>query len=498
MSQAYPSQFIAPQAHRPARLVSIAALTVGLALVLPYVAIDGLGAAIVRTVYPVYVLAAACLIMKSHRPLYPGFILAVFAFCPFLRRVADYQAGFAAFNPILLAPYAGLLPTVPALIRRPFRMPSGLALATMSGCIVYGVLLAMFRMTFLPVIYEGIRWLLPISLCAFIMERPEQASEMRRNVMITLGTLLPILTIYGIYQFLYAPLWDVFWLSNIDNPTFGEGEPYKIRVWSMMNSPGSAAIFTALAMILLAGESVLGMAIATFALPLLALTVIRSAWIQLAIGLAVMFWRATPGRRLTLVAGVAAIGVAAASVLANPALPSGIRNVVTDRFATFSDLKTDTSTYDRLRVYQSFFDRLSASPWGEGFGVNASTVTARETRGQVTSIDSGLLEAYLIYGVPVGTLYFLALFATMRQAWASLARLPSRFMGYGGVIISVAATLPLGSSQIGETGVLLWVALGLAVASDPAGTAAYRRQRLLSPSPTTHLTPIRDDRGAAG
>jgi hypothetical protein len=354
------------------------------------------------------------------------------------------------------------------------------------------VLIAMFRMAFLAATYEGMRWLLPIALCAFIIEPRPEANDVRRNIMLTLGLLLPILTIYGIYQYLYAPLWDVLWLSNVDNPTFGEGEAYKIRVWSMMNSPGSVAVFTTMGMILLAGESMLGLAIATSALPLLALTLIRSAWVELAAGVAIICWKAPPARRLTLVAGLAVIAISAAAVLANPALPPDIRNLVEDRFATFTDLKTDTSAYDRLRVYQSFFDRLSASPWGEGFGANASTVTRRDTRESLTSIDSGILEAYLIYGVPAGTIYFLALFAITRAAWTSLTRLPPQFSGVGGVIFATLATLPLGSDQIGESGVLFWVALGLALANDLGVTTASRRPRLSYQAPLSALTPVRE------
>jgi len=39
---------------------------------------------------------------------------------------------------------------------------------------------------------------------------------------------------------------------------------------------------------------------------------------------------------------------AAGLVIDNPALPSDIRNLLTDRFETFSSIGTDTSTYDRL------------------------------------------------------------------------------------------------------------------------------------------------------
>lgn len=456
------------QFSRGGQFVAIALLVVGAALVIPYILIAALGGSLVRTAYPAYILVIACLITVKRRPLYPAFILAVFAFSPFLRRIADYQAGFAVFNLILLAPYIGLLPTLPALLRRALgggKAPLSWPFAMILACVIYGSFLALFRMAFVPAIYEAMRWLLPMALCCFIMERPEVARKTRQAVLMTLGLLLPILTVYGIYQFLYAPLWDVFWLSNIDNPTFGEGEAFKIRVFSMMNSPGSVAVFSALAMILLAGDSLLGIGVAAVALPLLGLTVIRTAWLALGVGLAVLFWKASAMNRLGISFSIVIIASMFMIVLSSHTLPPDIRNLITDRFSTFSDLGTDKSTYDRLRVYHSFFDRLSESPWGEGFGVNESTVTRQASRGPITSIDSGLLEAYMIYGVFIGTLYFVTMIEFVRQAWRALSQLPSQFSGHMAVICAVIAMIPLGSIQTGESGVLLWTAFGLLMAA---------------------------------
>jgi hypothetical protein len=387
--------------------------------------------------------------------------------------VADYQAGFALFNLILLAPYVGLLPTLPALLRLPLgaRRPLGWPFAVIFGCVTYAFLLAMFRLAFIPAIYEGIRWLLPVCLCVFVMERPQDAAATRRAVLLTLGMLIAILTAYGIYQFLYAPPWDVFWLSNIDNPTFGEGEPYKIRTWSMMNSPGTAAVFSALAMLLLAGDGALGIAAASVGLPLLALTVIRTAWLALAVGLVVLVWRSSAKSRLALAAGAIIVAFAGFAVMNSRTLAPDIRIPVEERVATFSQLNTDVSAYDRLQVYENFFNRLSDNPWGEGFGANESTVTRAVSRSPPSSIDSGILEAYLIFGVCTGTLYFVTLAVLVREGWRALLRLPARFSGHWAVICAVIVILPLGSIQIGESGVLLWTAFGLLVASDLAKEA---------------------------
>jgi O-antigen ligase len=449
------------------------------ALAVPYVAIMLAGGGLVRTVYPAYILCVALFVMANRRPLYPAFMIAVFAFSPFLRRVADYQAGFAIFNLILLGPYTGLLPTVPALLRRAFggRGTLNWPFAVVLICVIYAVFLAMFRMAFIAAAFEGMKWLLPTALAAFIMAEPAESETVRHSVIQALCLIMPILTLYGVYQFLYAPLWDVYWMWNIDNPTFGFGEAFKIRVFSMMNSPGTVGMFSSYAMTLLAGDSLLALAIAAASLPLLALTLIRTAWLSIAAGLAVLLLRASGSRRLILIAGMAGIGFIAAAIMASPNLPPDINNMVTERLATFAGLSTDNSADDRLAVYDAFFGRLADSPWGEGFGANISTISLQGAKRDLVAIDSGLLEAYLIYGIVGGTLYFLAFGALVAEAWRALPGLGGRLDANFAVVGCAVAVLPLGSNEVGEPGVLVWTALGTLFAGAEYARRGGRRRR---------------------
>ena len=457
-------------------IVATALLTLVVPLALPYGLMAALGGSLVRAAYPGYVLLAACLVIATRRPLYPAFMLAVFAFAPFLRRVADYQAGFAAFNPILLAPYIGLLPTLPALVRR--ALGGGGArewpFAAIIASVVYASFVALFRLAFVPAVYEAMKWLLPTALCAFIMAQPGKAEAVHSAVVRALCLVVPVLTLYGIYQFVAAPQWDVFWMWNVDNSTFGLPEPFRIRVFSMMNSPGTVGVFCSYALVLLAGEGPGPLAIAATGLPLLALTLIRTAWLSVAAGLAMLLVRGTGKRRLLLIAGMAMITFAVGAVINSRVLPSDVRNLLTERFDTFSSIGTDTSTYDRLAVYDAFFDRLADSPWGEGFGANASTASTLGTRRDLVSIDSGLLESYLIFGVLTGTLYFGALASLVREASRALT-VSRQFYGSYAVVWAAIAILPLGSNHIGEAGVLVWTALGVLFARAEQGRAGTSR-----------------------
>jgi len=476
MSAALPAPPPASGALWPGDFLTVCALTAGVALLIPYALISVLGGATLRTLYPAYILAASYFVIVHRRPLYPAFIVSVFAFAPFLRRVADYQAGFAVFNLILLAPYVGLLPTLPALLRRALSGGErNWPFSVILGCVVYAAFVAAFKLEFVASIYEAGRWLLPTALAAFIMAKPADAGAVRRAVVHALCLIVPILSVYGVFQYLVAPKWDVYWMWNIDNDTFGTAEPYRIRVFSMMNSPGSVAIFASYAMILLTGESLGPVAAAATGLPLLALTLIRTAWLSLAVGVVVLIARAGARRRLALLVGVVSVGIVGAMVINSNTMPAEIRFGVTDRFATFSDLGTDESADTRLVVYEAFFSRLSNNPLGEGFGANASTVTnVRTGRRDLASLDSGLLETFLVFGIPGATLYFAALSALLVAAWRNSRLGLGTLHGSFAVGCAAIAIMPLGTNYIGESGMLFWTAIGIILGNELL-TAERRR-----------------------
>lgn len=441
-------------------------LTLIVPLALPFAAIEVGGGGPVRTVYPAYVLLAAGWVISHRRPLYPAFMLAVFAFAPFLRRLADFQAGPTVLSLMLLAPWIGLVPTLPALLRQLLGR-GGLQwpFAAITICVVYAALIAAYRLALVAAGFESLRWLLPTALCAFIMARPDEAEQVRRAVMRALCWIIPVVTVYGIYQFVIAPSWDVFWMMNIDNATFGRPEPFAIRVFSTLNSPGTAGVFCSYALVLLAGEGLLPLVAAASGLPLLALTLVRTAWISVAVGLAVLIMRTKGTRRLLLAAGLVAIGLGAIAVLdSRTLLPPEVRNLITERLDTVSNGSSDVSAVDRLQVYSSFFDRLADNPMGEGFGANASTASAQSSHQDLPSIDSGVLEAYLTFGIVFSTLYFGALAAIMIQAGRFARHWRHRCDPSYAVIWAVIANLPFGSNQIGEIGVLPWIVLGTILA----------------------------------
>jgi O-antigen ligase len=465
------------------RLWSAFLTAIVLPLLVPYSLLLAIGGSAFRLLFPAYVLGVALALLSSRRWLYPTFIIGAFVFCSFLRRLADFHSGFALLNLVLLAPYVGLLPTLPALLRRVLGQRPGPVwpFGIFVFCTVYGTFMALLNGA--PLVstpYEAARWLLPIAFGVFILDEPAGSDAIRRSLIAAMYFILPILSAYGVYQFLYAPPWDVYWMVNIDNVTFGTPAPFGIRVFSMLNAPFSCAAYVAIAMILLAGEGLAGTALAALGVPVLALSLVRSAWLGLVVGGLVLLLNAPPARKLALVLGSLGAAFLFAGLLASPDVSPLIANTITDRFATFQDLNTDTSSLDRLQVYDSFYQRLAESPFGEGVGASASSFSL--VAHQATSfLDSGILETILTFGVVVGTAYFIAIGALLWRAVGATRRDPARLAGCMAVVASVEVMSFLASAQLGEVGVLGWAAFGIVLAggveSAPRRAAAPRSRR---------------------
>jgi hypothetical protein len=460
-------------AARPEQALPISIWTVALAavvvpLLVPYGMDIAIGGSLFRVVSPAYVLVFGLLYAQYWRSLFPLFAIAAFVYAPFLRRVADNSGGFVSFNLALVAPYFGLLPTVPALVRRVLGQRPGpiWPFATLVAVIVYGIYAALVNDAEpIVALYESTRWILPIAFCAFIMDEPGESEAIRRRLVIGIALILPILTLYGVYQYIVAPPWDVFWMINVDNVVFGDPEPYKIRVFSMLNSPFSAAAFATMAMVLLGADSAFSLAIAGMGTALLALSLVRTAWLGLAVGVAWVLITGTSSRRALLTIGAIIFGFLTTMVIAVPVIAPDIASSIADRFKTLQDLQKDSSANVRLDFYGSFYTRLDAYPLGEGFGASQSFATMNDKRG-TTPLDSGILEALLVFGVAVATVYFIAVGALVRRAFRVSRLAPKELAGCMAIVMTVLVMSFLGSYQQGEIGAFAWAALGIILARE--------------------------------
>jgi len=261
------------------------------------------------------------------------------------------------------------------------------------------------------------------------------------------------------------------WMINVRNASFGKPNAFEVRVFSTMNSPGVAAVFSASAMLFLMGEGAIASLMALIAVPLLALTLLRAAWFGCGMGLLIAFLLMPMVRRVRLLAMIAAAVLGISLFMSSPAVSPELQNYLLLRWNSLFELKSDSSAADRLTTYALSMDRMANAPWGEGYGANASAATTSQKREEL-SLDSGFLEALITYGIVGGLLYLLALFYLVFVGFKACLRNRDRSVMWFASLASLIVCLPFGSHQTGESSFVGWISLGLLLASTMPGAGS--------------------------
>jgi hypothetical protein len=458
-------------------LVQQAALLAVIAALAAPAATPAAGAA--RWAFPALsMLAAGWLALRGRTGAYLGFCLWLFLLTPFVRRVADAHAGFAQANVLMLAPYLASAWGVLELPRF-LLMRGGTAqwpMTALFSAIAYGFVLALAQGRLFPAVLDLLRWSLPPILACYIMARAASKPQVWEEASLHLRVLaliaLPLISLYGLYQFAFAPLWDVLWMLNADMSSIGLPHPFQIRVFGTMNSPASLAYYLgALILITLALRSPLRWISVALGLAALAVTLVRSAWLALAVGMLLLLVRAPSRVRTSVMLLMAAAVTLSPLALSNPR----VEKLVAERVQTLFNLGGDKSYSERSGSYASAMRELAERPWGEGIGI--ANVAANYTNHQRV-IDGGPIEIMLSFGVIQGSVYLgavgvMLIMAILRPLSGRNGETISPF-----ATIAVVQTLALSSvtTVAGEIGVLFWVSIGLILAS-PRPSSAYLASR---------------------
>ena len=403
------------------------------------------------------ILAPAVMLAKKRLPDYIIFCVVLFFIAPFVRRLVDFQLGFSSISLIMLTPYMASLLSIPALIqavsrsRSSFPLPFILVLASA----LYGYLLALIEGRFVASTFDFLRWTLPPCVALLIAFSPDHKPEILSKLTNVFLIFIPIISLYGCYQFLSVPLWDALWMINSQITSIGLPVPYQIRVFSILNSPGSCGVILMFGILLC--YSAKGI-LARFVVPALGtvglgLTLFRSAWISLAFGLAYIAWLGPMRTRITLLVSLLLVIFAAPTIL----VITGSEAVIAQRLDTLFNLNNDASTIARSAQYDQFLEQITDNPLGVGFGVGFYGGKAGE--GNVNIIDSGFVEIFFLLGSIFGTLYLTSFLYVSGLSIA--ARAGPQYTGCKAAIVGYLPLLWSATATAGEMGFMLWLAVGL-------------------------------------
>lgn len=449
------------------RLSSLAALAAILGLVFLVAGCVLTGRAVLlNQLYPLGALLVGVLLYLRHPALYVGFAWWVWFLTPEVRRLVDQQGGWNPESTVMLAPYlvAGL--TFFTLIRHspklqvsPF-LPIGVTLAG----IAYGFGMGVLGVGVSAATFDLLAYTVPVLVTFHLMVHWRDYPDYRRVTQHTFAWGLLVMGLYGILQFINPPEWDRVWMLNAPISSIGFPEPYGVRVFSTLNSPASFAVVVMAGMlVLLSGGGLQRWPALAAGLTSFLLSLVRSAWGGLVVGL--LFLAAHRGRsRLRLPAALAVI-----VLIVWPLVSYGpIAEVIEGRLQSFNTLQEDTSFGERLDLYATFAPRALSNVLGEGLG-STGVATKLNTEGgrlgEYGDLDSGLLAIPFVLGWPGTFLYAGGLIWLLSYALRG-AKHPDLFAAASrGIAAAVLSQLVFGNSLVGVGGMVFWYFLGLAWAA---------------------------------
>jgi hypothetical protein len=376
--------------------------------------------------------------------------LFLFAFAPLARRMVDLSAGYDSAGLMLVGPMLAILVPIPSLwgllegkTVGDSRIAPNLIVA---GCVTYAAALSLFQGNLFDAASGVLKWMAPLLYAASLA----QCSDRDRMVQAAASAfllILPVTGVMGVLQYVDPPAWDRYWMQFAPILSVGQPLPFEVRVFSTMNGPASFATFTATGILLvcflrLRWYSLLCLMPAALAL---LLSLYRTAWLSLAIGVIFCFLFAST-RRQSAVLTLGALAAIAAAATVGP-----FADAIGDRLATLGAGAEDGSARERLEQYLTLWNLPDSSLLGVGF----STSDVGSAGAMAT--DGTIISAWLAMGIVIG---LICLFALL---WAALRMVTSSWQGGGREAVVIGAIgcgsllqLPLANIASGELGFLFW------------------------------------------
>lgn len=377
--------------------------------------------------------------------------IVLFCLAPFLRRVVDVSAGYDPSGIMIAGPLLGLMVVVPRLLTRfsdGRRLDQALwPLISAAACVLYATVLTMVGGNLTQAASGALKWIAPIVYGTWLYGEAGREPGLIRAAARTSMILAPALGLYGFLQYVDPPVWDRFWMTYTSIASIGQPEPFMVRVFSTMNAPAGYATFTAAALLLFGfGRARLSLLAAAAPSVLgLMLSMYRTAWIALAIGMVFgLFHRRTVRRAAMLLVAVPILG--AGVVLFSPA-----GDALSERLGTFGAVSDDASGLERLGEYAELLNTDGGTLIGNGFGstdVMQAGALAQDGQFVVSWYAMGLVVGI----VSCASILWMAVLA-IRAAWRSDTL---EGIAVAGIVAGMVVQMPLAVISASEIGFLFW------------------------------------------
>lgn len=402
---------------------------------------------------------------------YLSFALWAWLLAPFVRRVVDYQLGWEEPNYVLLTPFLVSMVSALAILRPSRRAPVQLppvAIFSMAA-IAYGFVIGMVLHPSGEVIYGLVNWLAPLLFGLHFALHWRDYEAQKRWVASNAVWAVAVLGVYGLYQYAFAPAWDTYWLQEITggliDPSFGTPEPFKIRLWSTLNSPGPFAnVMAAMLLLLFVMPSRWKLPVSVAGYASFLLSFVRTAWISWMLGLLLLLRGARPRLISRIVTSIFVVVALTLPVLSNPEIAPAL----SERIQSLTRIGADESFNERREMYRIVGNIVLHDPFGHGLR-NQEIVNN-------LVVDSGFFVMLLSLGWLGLALYLLGIVTFVFRK--NRARNDDLACAAEAICFAFLVQLVGGPVFSGVTGAIFWLCLGLTISAD-----RHQAAQLAEPGP---------------
>jgi len=383
---------------------------------------------------------------------YFAFALALWVFSPELRRFIDWQSSFHKLSLLSVLPLAGMLPGLLLLAPRWKRLGPlyRLAVAIWLGTLAYAFFIGFFSGSRVSALYDAVIFSFPLLAGVFLAVADDDLAGTYERFSGALLWLAAISSLYGIYQYVSPPPWDVYWVQNSGLVSTGQPVPFGLRAFGTLNAYAAFAHFLSFTLVinlprLRLGRPLVAVLFVPCAIALI-LTLDRTAWLSFSAGtlLYVVF---SPQRRNALVAiGSAALfcAVIATGLIFTIKGASDAVSDIQQRFSTLGNLSDDYSLQSRELQTDEAYHQGFEEPLGQGLG-SVGTAAVASNAEATNTLDNGYLSRFVEFGVVGFPAYLfvlgLAFVGTFRAYRASLRAGDPRIAGILAMAVAVQAML---------------------------------------------------------
>jgi hypothetical protein len=407
---------------------------------------------ILNVAFPVGALLSALFLYTCQPKMYFHFFWWIWFVSALVRRLVDYQIGFTDPSPILLSPYlVSIVPAYTVFKHLPRLIRQEPALALPLAGVFYGFIIGVLKQGITQqVIIALLDWISPIVFCCYIVLQWRNYLMYQEQTKIVFLSHVLFSGSYGIYQYIVAPEWDKLWIVNLGERaiTFGNPEPLGIRVFGTLNSPLIFASTMMAGLIFIFGQrSLLMLPGSVVGYLSFLLSLVRTSWLGWAGGIVTLLVSSKLGLKLKIIAAIV-VGILLLIPLA--ARPE-FSDLLSARLSTLTNISQDGSAQIRQSQYVSTFTTALFNAVGDGIGIGGA--------------DSSIIDVLNSMGW-IGGIPYVGGFSILFWKITRLYDRSNQFdVATYAVIIGLLVQLPFGAIFIELPGVLLWFALGLAIAS---------------------------------